>query len=72
MKDRESRGYGEQWRKLRLLVLAEEPLCTMPGCPGAFSTQVHHKDHNTRNNARDNLAGCCAPCHSRYHATHAR
>ena len=58
------------WRKLRMRVLAEQPLC--PECEARDilepATQVHHKDDNASNNTRSNLVGLCASCHSRHTA----
>ena len=54
------------WRKLRALVLSEQPLC--PECQLQniieVATQVHHIDDNANNNSRDNLIGLCASHHS--------
>ena len=58
------------WRKLRLSVLAEQPLC--PECEAREiiepATEVHHKNDNASDNSRDNLVGLCRPCHSRHTA----
>ncbi len=60
------RGYGPQWRKLRLMVLNEEPLCrecqrqnkTTP------ATEVDHIDGDVRNLHRENLQPLCRHHHS--------
>lgn len=54
---------GAAWRKLRALVLREEPLCRC-GC-GQPATDVDHIDSDPTNNARGNLQGLAHSCHSR-------
>jgi 5-methylcytosine-specific restriction protein A len=58
-----ARGYGSAWRRLRLFVLNEEPLCHY--CRRRPSTEVDHVipkcDGGTDDRA--NLAGTCTPCH---------
>jgi len=58
------RGYGAVWRKLRLLVLREEPLCRH--C-GAAATDVDHVVPLAAGgtNDRGNLCPLCHGCHSR-------
>jgi len=56
------RGYGRNWRRLRRLILAEEPLCR--DCGGA-ATEVDHIDGDGTNMARENLQALCHACHSR-------
>jgi len=60
------RGYGWQWTKLRKLVLAEQPICKMPGCwePSAEVDHIVPKAKGGTDD-RDNLQGLCKPCHSR-------
>ena len=60
------RGYDWRWRKLRAVVLAEEPLCRFCGEQGfvVSAEEVDHIDGNSRNNARDNLRPLCRGCHS--------
>jgi 5-methylcytosine-specific restriction enzyme A len=57
---------GAAWRKLRALVLHEQPLC--PDCrdQGLLipATEVDHQDNDPSNNSRDNLVGLCKPHHS--------
>ena len=57
-------GYGPAWRKLRAVVLAEEPYCRE--CP-APSNEVDHIRPKRKGgtDARDNLQALCKPCHSR-------
>jgi 5-methylcytosine-specific restriction protein A len=60
---------AEAWRALRLVILAEEPLCRHCLARGviAASTEVDHIDgraataHDYR---RENLQGLCERCHS--------
>ncbi|NEX63453.1 HNH endonuclease [Noviherbaspirillum sp. 17J57-3] len=58
---------GTAWRKLRALVLAEQPLCA--DCERCGWTtpanEVDHADNDPTNNERSNLIGLCRPCHSR-------
>lgn len=58
------------WRKLRLSVLAEQPLCPECEARGLIepATEVHHINDNASDNSRDNLVGLCRPCHSRHTA----
>lgn len=64
------RGYGHRWRKLRLMVLREEPLCRDPfgaheGQP-VPATDVDHIMPRERGgtDARENLRPLCKRCHS--------
>ena len=58
---------GAAWRRLRALVLTEQPLCAHCLDEGSFSpaTDVDHVDNDPANNARSNLVGLCHRCHSR-------
>ena len=57
------RGYDDRWRKIRAVVLGEEPYCR--SC-SASSTHVDHiKPLNQGgDNSRSNLQALCAFCHS--------
>lgn len=65
------RGYGRNWRRLRAIVLAEQPLCADPdgvhGDEPPLATEVDHivplRAGGT--NARSNLQALCKSCHSR-------
>ncbi|WP_158625971.1 HNH endonuclease [Arsenicitalea aurantiaca] len=59
------RGYGWAWQKLRLLVLADEPLCRICREQGRITAaeEVDHIDGNAHNNDRENLRPLCRPCH---------
>ena len=61
------RGYGRTWRRVRLMVLADEPLCRMCKADGRLTaaSEVDHIDGDSRNNQRGNLRPLCKPCHSR-------
>jgi 5-methylcytosine-specific restriction endonuclease McrA len=54
-------GYGWAHKKLRAVVLAEEPLCRI--CANAFSTDMDHIDGNPFNRSRENVQGLCESCH---------
>lgn len=54
-----------RWRKLRLLVLSEEPICRL--CERNLSTLVDHilpRQQGGEDLARDNLQGLCNACHN--------
>ncbi|WP_292934534.1 HNH endonuclease signature motif containing protein [Noviherbaspirillum sp.] len=55
------------WRKLRALVLNEEPTCRHCQALGRVTpaTDVDHIDNDPSNNSRDNLQALCHECHSR-------
>ena len=61
------RGYGANHRKLRKIVLAEEPLCRHCKQEGRLvpATEMDHIDGNVYNLERDNLQGLCKSCHSK-------
>lgn len=60
----------KSWRKLRLRVLAEEPLCRMCRAKGRLTpadTVDHIKPHRGDTQLfwdRDNLQALCASCHN--------
>ena len=70
-----SRGYGAEWRKLRLLALARDfELCQMCKRAGVVTaaTDVHHvvsradcKLRGLPSERLDNLESLCSPCHER-------
>lgn len=67
-----SRGYGSDWRKVRLQVLDAEPLCRICTKQGRVTqaTEVHHRESFTslkdpRRLDRRNLEPICRPCHVR-------
>lgn len=52
--------YRGAWPKIRNAHIARHPRCQQCGAPAA---EVHHFDHNPRNNNPANLASLCEPCH---------
>lgn len=59
------RGYGAAWRKVRRVVLDDEPLCRFCYDKGLIvkADEVDHIDGDSFNNDRDNLRPLCRPCH---------
>lgn len=58
---------GAAWRRLREVVLADQPLCVHCTQRGliAPATDVDHIDNDPSNNELENLVGLCRSCHSR-------
>lgn len=67
-KDTETDGFTNdpRWRRLRLVVLSEEPVCRC--CQRELSTDVDHikprRTHPELAWDRSNLQGLCRSCHS--------
>lgn len=61
-----SRGYDARWRRIRALVLAEEPLCQDCLKENVIkpATDVDHVDGNVQNMSRENLRPLCHEHHS--------
>jgi len=57
------RGYDTRHRKLRKIILAENPICRI--CKREPATEMDHIDGNVKNIAMENLQGLCKRCHSR-------
>lgn len=62
-----ARGYGEPWRKLRAVILARDPLCTVCLEAGRVTpaAMVDHVVPKVRggDDSESNLRGICKPCH---------
>lgn len=56
------RGYGAKWRRLRLVVLSEEPYCRACQSPAEEVDHIVPKPLGT--DVRDNLQALCKRCHS--------
>lgn len=58
---------GAAWRRLRALVLDDEPLCRHCYQYGRvnMATDVDHINNDPSDNRRENLQALCHPCHSR-------
>lgn len=67
-----ARGYGRRWRKLRKMILARDPVCTI--CEAAPSTQVDHIIPKVKGGTDDptNLRGTCRSCNAKKAATEDR
>ena len=63
------RRYGYQWRQIRAMFLAANPLCEMCRREGRYTTatEVHHVKPLADGGTHDfsNLMALCKPCHSR-------
>ena len=61
------RGYGVGHRKIRAIVMKEEPLCRHCKAKGIRTpgTEMDHIDGNPHNIDRDNLQMLCKSCHSK-------
>lgn len=59
-----TRGYGARWRKLRLMILARDPVCVL--CRQRPSTTVDHVMPKSRGgqDEESNLRGLCSRCHA--------
>ena len=57
------RGYGSRWRKIRRIVLGNDPVCT--GCKRAIATEVDHilRKSEGGSDGLNNLQGLCSECH---------
>lgn len=64
------RGYGGDWRALRLRILARDPICRLCGAaPSAHADHIVPRSRGGRD-VPENLQGTCARCHSRKTARH--
>ena len=63
----------ENWDNIRPMILErDEHRCQLCGCTRSFffineSLNVHHIDHNSRNNNFNNLITLCIYCHKKVH-----
>ena len=60
-----SRGYGANWRRLRTMVLARDPVCV--ACERRPSRHVDHirAKASAGDDSMENLRGLCEGCHQR-------
>lgn len=58
---------GAKWRRLRAIVLRDNPLCRLCAFEDrlTLATDVDHIDGNPANNSLRNLQSLCHECHSR-------
>lgn len=63
--DSYARGYNNNWRKARLVILAEHPLCHFFKDCGNASEHVHHNNGIVSDLRKENLTGLCCSCHSK-------
>lgn len=65
-----ARGYGTDWRKLRVVILRRDPVCRL--CKQSPSRHVDHiiSREGGGSDRPSNLQGTCARCHSRKTAAH--
>lgn len=69
------RGYDHRWRKLREVVLADEPLCREHAARGETvpaTTVDHIVPLPDGDDSRENLQPLCASCHGEKTARHDR
>ena len=73
-----ARGYDGRWRRLRLQILAAEPLCRFCAANGRVTAASHvdhiepfHGLHDPRRLDPSNLRPLCAPCHMAHTARQA-
>lgn len=59
------RGYGARWRRFRMMVLRDRPVCE--DCGTAPSKDLHHvqKRADAGPDCEDNVLALCHSCHSR-------
>ena len=57
------RGYDTRWRKLRKMILNDNPICEI--CERKPAREVHHLNGDSRDNCYENLQALCKECHSR-------
>ncbi len=62
------RGYGKRWRKLRLIILARDPICVDCGIePSIHVDHIKPKpiDVDAADFTEEELQGMCETCHNR-------
>lgn len=61
---------SKPWRRLRAIVLREEPTCRECGAPSYIAAHIHsRRDRPSLELKRGNIRGLCKPCHDSETAT---
>ena len=65
-KSRKTASYGAAWLATKSQTAARDQTCVLCGDKKA-RMEVHHVDHDPKNQDMKNLALLCMPCHKKYH-----
>lgn len=61
--------HSRQWQKIRMMKLAQDPLCQrcLEAGRETIAVLVHHADKNELNISEENLISVCNECHEEIH-----